>query len=160
MLQIWGMVSALYKLHKGKVLEIPYFKYTGLHAGFESPARDYLQKRIDLNEILIKNPDSTFFADVEGDCMIEAGVADPSRLIVDKALTPNHNDIVVISIDGSFTVRKYQKKRGVISLIHCNKKLTDLKPIYPDQDATVFLWGVVTQILVDPKAVMYRDSVG
>ena len=79
-------------------------------AGFPSPADDFLVKRLDLND-LITHPAATFMWRASGFSMIEAGIDDGDLLVVDRALTPLHMNIVVAQVDGEFTV-KYLFKRG------------------------------------------------
>ena len=79
-------------------------------AGFPSPADDFLVKRLDLND-LIAHPAATFMWRASGFSMIEAGIDDGDLLVVNRALTPLHMNIVVAQVDGEFTV-KYLFKRG------------------------------------------------
>ena len=81
-----------------------------LQAGFPSPADDFQARRHDLNELLITHPMATFMWEVSGHSMIEAGIGDGDVLVVNRALTPVHRDIVVAQVDGDFTV-KYLHKR-------------------------------------------------
>ena len=74
-------------------------------AGFPSPAEQYLEPPLDLNELLVKRPAATFFVRVEGDSMIGAGIRDKDLLVVDRSLTPANGDIVIASVDGEFTVK-------------------------------------------------------
>ena len=64
-------------------------------AGFPSPADDYIDSGIDLNEVLIRHPSSTFFLRVSGDSMVEAGIQDGDLLVVDRSLEPRPGLIVV-----------------------------------------------------------------
>ena len=64
-------------------------------AGFPSPAEQYLEPPLDLNELLVKRPAATFFVKVEGDSMINAGIQDKDLLVVDRALTPANGDIII-----------------------------------------------------------------
>jgi SOS-response transcriptional repressor LexA len=70
-----------------------------VHCGFPSPTADYFEQRIDLNELLIPHPSSTYTLRVSGESMIGA-ILDGSFLLVDFSLTPQHNDIVVSNIVG------------------------------------------------------------
>lgn len=74
-------------------------------AGFPSPAEQYLEPPLDLNELLVKRPAATFFVRVEGDSMIGAGIRDKDLLVVDRSLTPANGDIIIASVDGEFTVK-------------------------------------------------------
>ena len=77
-------------------------------AGFPSPAEQYLEPPLDLNELLVKRPAATFFVSVEGDSMIGAGIRDKDLLVVDRSLTPANGDIIIASVDGEFTVKTYR----------------------------------------------------
>ena len=74
-------------------------------AGFPSPAEQYLEPPLDLNELLVKRPAATFFVRVEGDSMIGAGIRDKDLLVVDRSLTPANGDIIIAAVDGEFTVK-------------------------------------------------------
>ena len=74
-------------------------------AGFPSPAEQYLEPPLDLNEFLIKRPAATYFVRVEGDSMIGAGIHDGDLLVVDRSLRPASGDVIIASVDGDFTVK-------------------------------------------------------
>jgi DNA polymerase V len=112
-----------------------------ISAGFPSPADDYLEAKLDLNKLLIRNPSSTFFARVRGSSMKDVGIHDGDILIIDKSLTPSHNSVLVCFIDGEFTVKKIQKKNGDMYLVPENK---DFAPIKISNESDFRLWGVVT----------------
>jgi len=80
-------------------------------AGFPSPADDYIESRIDLNEVLIRHPSSTFFLRVSGDSMRDAGILDGDLLVVDRAIEPRAGRVVVAVLDGAFTL-KYLGRHG------------------------------------------------
>lgn len=67
-------------------------------AGFPSPAQDYVEQTLDLNELCIKHPAATFFVKVQGDSMIEAGIFSGDILVVDRSLQPAHGDTVVAAV--------------------------------------------------------------
>ena len=79
--------------------------------GFPSPANDYLESPIDLNQYLIKNGAATFLVRVSGDSMLDANIADQASLIVDRSLKPKHGSIVVASLDGDFVCKRLQLNR-------------------------------------------------
>ena len=74
-------------------------------AGFPSPAEQYLEPPLDLNEFLIKRPAATYFVRVEGDSMIGAGIHDGDLLVVDRSLRPASGDVIIASVDGDFSVK-------------------------------------------------------
>ena len=128
-------------------IKIPF--YQGLvSAGFPSPAEDYSDKKLDLNEYLIKHPASTFFVKVTGDSMIEAGIFPEDMLIVDRYPTPKSGQVVLAVVDGEFTVKRYQKIGEIIKLIPANPKY---QPIEFVDGQELIIWGVVTQVLHDPN---------
>ncbi len=112
-----------------------------INAGFPSPADDYLEGKLDLNQLLIQNPSSTFFARVRGNSMIDAGIHDGDILIIDKSLEPKQTSVLVCFIDGEFTVKKVMKANGDFYLIPQNREFA---PIKIDKTSDFRLWGVVT----------------
>ena len=109
-------------------------------AGFPSPADDYTEENIDLNEHLISNPFSTFFLRVKGDSMINAGIKDKDLIIVDKSLIAKPGNIVIAMIDGEFTIKRLSVKNDELYLKAENHN-------YPDfsfkNHIDVQIWGVV-----------------
>ncbi len=121
-------------------LELPYID-AGLRAGFPSPADDFIEISIDINKEYIKNKDTTFFAKVKGNSMINAGIFDGDLLIIDKSLEPQNNKIAVCQIDGEFTVKRIKIEKDLIWLIAENE---DFKPIRVTPDNEFLIWGIVT----------------
>jgi DNA polymerase V len=117
-------------------------------AGFPSPASDYVDKSIDLNEILIKNKVATFLVRAIGDSMIEAGIFSGDILIIDKSITPANKNIVVAILNGEFTVKRFVKDRNKISLQPENKKYKNIE-ISDEDDFKI--WGVVTFVIHNPN---------
>ena len=93
-------------------------------AGFPSPAEQYLEPPLDLNEFLIKRPAATYFVRVEGDSMIGAGIHDGDLLVVDRSLRPASGDVIIASVDGDFTVKTYRHDKDGVRLEPAN-------PAYP-----------------------------
>ncbi|MBP5544714.1 MAG: translesion error-prone DNA polymerase V autoproteolytic subunit [Kiritimatiellae bacterium] len=79
-------------------------------AGFPSPAEQYQEQPLDLNELLVKRPAATFFVRVQGDSMVGAGINDGDLLVVDRSLRPVSGDIIIACIDGDFTVKRYWER--------------------------------------------------
>lgn len=121
-------------------MELPFID-TGVSAGFPSPAEDYIEQRIDLNGVLIKNPSSTFYAKVKGNSMKGAGVYDGDIVIIDKSLVPSQDSLLVCFLDGEFTLKKVKKVNDDLFLIPENP---DFKPIKINPESDFRLWGVVT----------------
>jgi len=109
-------------------------------AGFPSPADDYTEENIDLNEYLIKNPFSTFFIRVKGDSMINSGIQDQDLIVVDKSLIAKQGDIVIAIIDERFTVKRLEKKDDTFYLKAENRNYPDL---YLKNYNNMQIWGVV-----------------
>ncbi len=109
-------------------------------AGFPSPADDYTEENIDLNEYLIQNPFSTFFIRVKGDSMINSGIQDQDLIVVDKSLIAKPGDIVIATIDERFTVKRLEKKDNIFYLKAENRNYPDL---YLKNYSNMQIWGVV-----------------
>lgn len=115
-------------------------------AGFPSPAADYVQNTIDLHERLIHNPEATFFIRVSGDSMTDAGIVDGSVLIVDASRPPVSGDIVVASIDGRLTVKRFKRVADRYEL-HAENIHRPYPVLHPTEELQVF--GVVTSHIVE-----------
>jgi DNA polymerase V len=121
-----------------------YLAENGISAGFPSPADDFLDLSIDLNQAFIKNKSSTFFAKVKGVSMKNAGIDDGDLLIIDKSLPPTNGKIAVCFIDGEFTVKRIKLEKEYILLIAENN---DYQPIKVTKDNDFILWGIVTTVI-------------
>ena len=110
-------------------------------AGFPSPAEDLGAQRIDLAQMLIAHPQATYFLRASGQSMIEAGIFDKDIMVVDRAIKPRHNHIVVAVVDGDFTVKYLYKRADRIKLKAANPTFPD---IVPKEGQTIEVWGVVT----------------
>lgn len=113
-----------------------------VRAGFPSPADDFAVKRQDLNDLLITHPAATFFWRVRGTSMAGAGIADGDILIVNRALTPAHGDIVVAEVDNDFTVKYLHKRNGRIKLQAADATFPDI--VFEREGQTLVIVGVVT----------------
>jgi DNA polymerase V len=127
-------------------LKIPLFE-SGVSAGFPSPADDYLDLPIDLNEFLIKHPAATFYVRVKGNSMEGAGIRNGDLLIVDRAEEPRNKSIVLGVINGEFTVKRIKKKGSELYLMPDNP---EFKPIKIDDNMDFQVWGVVTYVVHKP----------
>lgn len=123
----------------GEKIERPLF-LSPVQAGFPSPAEDYQDKKLDLNELLIKRPSSTFFVRVSGDSMKGAGIFDGDLLIVDRSLPVADNKIVIGVVNGEFTVKRIRKTNEKLFLQPENPAFRPIE-ILPGMDFTV--WGLV-----------------
>ena len=127
---------------KKKIL-IPIF-LDSVSAGFPSPATDYIENKLDLNEYLIKHPAATFIVKAKGPSMTDAGIISGDLLIVDRSITPKSNNIVIASIFGDLTVKKLQKKENSLFLLSAN---SDYPSIEVKEEMECFIWGVVTYVI-------------
>jgi len=136
-------VEAPVPFAKRKALELPLFS-AKVQAGFPSPADDHLERSIDLNEELIRNPASTFFVRVKGESMRDAGIHTGDILVVDRSLTPSDRRIVVAMIDGEFTVKRFRNLEGNVFLEAANDKFPRIE-LSGDQELVI--WGVVAFVI-------------
>jgi len=128
---------------KRKSLKLPLFS-AKVQAGFPSPADDHLERSIDLNEELIRNPASTFFVRVKGESMRDAGIHTGDILVVDRSLAPSDRRIVVAMIDGEFTVKRFRNLEGNVFLEAANDKFPRIE-LSGDQELVI--WGVVAFVI-------------
>lgn len=110
-------------------------------AGFPSPADDYIEGRLSLDEHLIQNKDSTFFVRAKGNSMTGAGIFDGDLLVVDKSLTPSSGSIVIAIIDTELTVKRFIKRGGKVILKPENPRFKEIE--FKDEQE-LLVWGVVT----------------
>ncbi len=112
-----------------------------LRAGFPSPADDYVEGELDLNELLIRHKAATFFCRVVGNSMEAAGIFNGDLLIVDRAVTPASGQIVVASVDSDFVVKRLVCDGAEIRLEAASPEYT---PIILKDGQELTIWGVVT----------------
>jgi DNA polymerase V len=115
-------------------------------AGFPSPADDYIEGPLDLNEHVIKHPSATYFVRASGDSMNGAGIFNGDLLIVDRSLEPIHGRVVIAEVDGQLTVKRVSKLKNYFSLQSEN---VSYPPIELQEGNEVVIWGVVTHVLHD-----------
>ena len=125
-------------------LALPLFLHK-VSAGFPSPAQDYVERRLDLNELCIKHPSATYFVRAEGLSMIDAGIYPNDILVVDRAIQARNKDIVIASLQGEFTVKQLELE-PIVRLLPKNK---DYKPIVISSDMEFEIFGVVTSVVRD-----------
>jgi DNA polymerase V len=136
-------ITAIYAHQKGKRQAIPLF-LAKVSAGFPSPADDFLEKKIDLNEHFVRHPAATFFVRVQGESMKNAGIHSGDILIVDRSLEVRDASVVVAVIDGEFTVKHVKKDGKQLFLVPANEDFSAVE-ITEAMDFTV--WGVVTNVI-------------
>ncbi|GAA4650679.1 translesion error-prone DNA polymerase V autoproteolytic subunit [Kistimonas scapharcae] len=123
--------------------EYPYYACPAA-CGFPSPAADYLEDRLSLDQLLVEHPAATFFARAQGDSMLGAGIHDGDLLIIDRALTAQDGDIIIALLDGELLVKRLYRRHGRVEL---HSENTDYSPIIMDGDATLDVWGVVIHVI-------------
>lgn len=115
-----------------------------VHAGFPSPADDYIENKLDLNEYLVPHPASTFFVRVEGNSMQQDSILSGDILIVDRSIEAYHNSIIVAFLNGEFTVKRMHKLNDSIYLVPANRSFRTIR-ITEEMDFRI--WGVVTSVI-------------
>ncbi|MBJ8476501.1 LexA family protein [Acinetobacter bereziniae] len=137
-------------------------------AGFPSPAEDYIDKTVDMNDLLISNKEATFIVQVESLSMKDVGIEVNDYLIVDRSIRSQHYDIVVAFIDNEFTVKRMMitqqmSHKELFDIFHNDNELKDLpavwlkpenieyQPILPRSEQELVIWGVVTKVIKNFK---------
>ena len=140
----------MYKEKKIEIFQTEFLKkhtsplFESVSAGFQSPATDYMENKLDLNEHLVKHPAATFIVKANGISMIEAGISSGDLLIVDRSISPRNDNIVIASILGDLTVKKLQKKNQSFFLMSANKSYPSIEV---KEEMECFIWGVVTYVI-------------
>jgi DNA polymerase V len=124
-------------------LSLPLF--TGkVAAGFPSPADDYVEKNLDLNELLVQKPAATFFVRAQGESMLGAGIHPNDILVVDRSLEAVPGKVVICAINGELTVKRLER-------INDQWQLKAENPAYADivihDELELVIWGVVTNVI-------------
>ena len=113
-------------------------------AGFPSPADDYVEKNLDLNELLVQKPAATFFVRAQGESMLGAGIHPNDILVVDRSIEPVPGKIVICALNGELTVKRLERNNDQWQLKAEN-------PAYPDivihEELEMVIWGVVTNVI-------------
>ncbi|WP_417853984.1 LexA family protein [Xanthomarina gelatinilytica] len=117
---------------------------TGISAGFPSPAEDFKEERLSLDNILVKNKLATFYARVSGQSMVGAGLDDNDLLVIDRSLEPAHNKIAVCFLDGEFTVKRLRVEKDGVWLQPENE---NYEPIKITEENDFVIWGIVTNVI-------------
>jgi DNA polymerase V len=128
-----------YTLVIGEIVRLPLFS-SGVSAGFPSPADDYVEGVIDLNELCIEHEAATYLVRNRGRSMIDVGIQDGDLLVVDRSVEPKSGKIVIATVNGEFTVKRYKKLRDRVWLEPANKDY----PVIEILEETEFqVFGVV-----------------
>jgi DNA polymerase V len=137
-----GKELSFYSMEE-KTLDIPFYQ-SNVSAGFPSPAEDFMELDLNLQEYLVQHPSATFCVKVTGDSMQNAGIFSGDVMVVDRALEPQNKTIVLAVLDGEFTVKRIHKKGDLLFL---NPENDNFKPIEITQEMNFKVWGVVTHII-------------
>ena len=136
------------KIFKGDFSTKLELEHAGVRAGFPSPAEDYMHDTLDFNRDYIRHPEATFYGDVEGDSMRDAGIFDGDRVIIDKAIEPHDGSIVIAWVGGEGFTMKY------LDLKHRNDGYIELRPANPnypvfkiDNPDEFQIWGTVIHLI-------------
>lgn len=148
----YGEITAVMRVPASKVTSVQQFLNKQpivlyeckVEAGFPSPASDYIEGTLDLNDHLIKNPAATFFVRVSGESMVGAGMQPDDILIVDRSINPTNGKIVIAVLDGELTVKRLRMKNGQVYLMPENP---NFQPIKVSTDSAFAIWGVVTNVI-------------
>lgn len=137
-----GKELSFYSMEE-KTLDIPFYQ-SNVSAGFPSPAEDFMELDLNLQEYLVQHPSATFCVKVTGDSMQNAGIFSGDVMVVDRALEPKNKTIVLAVLDGEFTVKRIHQKGDLLFL---NPENDNFKPIEITQEMNFKVWGVVTHII-------------
>ncbi len=136
------MVSNIGESGEFLPLDIPLFS-DAVPAGFPSPATDYCERKLDLNELCIQKPAATYFVRAEGDSMIDAGIFPGDVLVIDRSLEASHGDIVIAAVNGELTVKRLETKPQT-RLVPMN---IQHDPIVIPEEAELEIFGVATNVI-------------
>ena len=121
-----------------------YWAQEGISAGFPSPADDFKELHISIDQEVVRNEEATFYARVSGESMQGAGLDDGDLLVIDRSLEPVDNKIAICFIDGEFTVKRLKVTKNEVLLIPENPKY---QPIKITEENELIIWGVVTYVV-------------
>lgn len=110
-------------------------------AGFPAPGDDMVERSLNIHDLLVRHPASTFFVRVEGDSMEGAGIFSGDILVLDRSITPAHGSIVVAVVDGGMVVKRVRIDNAGLLLVSENR---DYAPIRVSKEMGCYVWGVVT----------------
>jgi DNA polymerase V len=122
---------------------LPLFSYR-VPAGFPSPAEDYAEGRLDLNDYLVEHEAATFYVRVKGHSMTGAGILDGDIIAVDRALEPRDGDTVLAVVDGELTVKELSHSNGQMRLLSHHPEYPPIE-FKPGQELVI--WGVVKGVI-------------
>jgi len=136
-------VDAIYTPDLSTCYKLPVFLIR-LPAALPSPADDYIEGELELNQHLLKHPAATYFVRVTGDSMLDAGIHSSDILVVDRSLEAIDGNVIVAALDGELTVKRLYKQNNVLRLLPANK---NYQPIEIRAQQSFEVWGVVTNVI-------------
>ena len=136
-------ITGIYFCQETERLEIPLLA-ASIAAGFPSSAENFIDKSLDLNELVVKHPSATFFVRVKGSSMAKAGIQSDDILVVDRALSVTNNKVVIARINDELTVKRIKLEGEKLFLMPDND---DYKPIEITEAVDFEVWGVVTFVI-------------
>ena len=122
---------------------------SSVSAGFPSPADDYVEAQLDLNDHIGGSDPGTFFLRCAGDSMTGAGISPGDLLVVRKGVEARSGDVVIAELDGEFTVKRWLRRGRRAWLVPDSDHYAPIE-VQPGHEMVV--WGVVTHSLR-----MHRD---
>lgn len=137
------MNITLFKRKKNNNTKIT-FVDAGISAGFPSPAQDFMHEKLSLDDKLVQNKEATFYARVQGESMVNAGLHHGDLLVIDRSIPPMHNRIAVCYIENEFTVKRLSIQGDEICLVPENPNYNVIK-ISKNDD--FIIWGIVTYVI-------------
>lgn len=133
----------IFRLSRRPGKKLPMYR-SQVAAGFPSPADDYLEDTLDLNELLINHPAATFMVRAAGESMLGAGIHPGDIMIVDRAIEVSDGKIIIAVVDGELTVKRFRRLKGRVFLQAENPKFPNIKI---DAAQNFSVWGVVVNVI-------------
>lgn len=143
MLKADSTISEVYLFDRRTDLQRPLFM-CDVSAGFPSPADDYIEGRLDLNDLMVQHPAATFFVRVAGDSMIGAGIHHGDILVVDRSLEPVSGKVVIAVLNGELTVKRLCRTGKSVRLVAENP---EYQPLEITEESGCEIWGVVIYVI-------------
>ena len=136
-------VVGVYALRTGPPRPLPLL-LGRICAGFPSPADDFVEEVLELNDLLVRNPPATFMMRVAGHSMEQAGICDGDLLLVDRSLETRPGDIVIAYLNGELTVKHVERCGRTLALVAANDAFP---PIEITEEMDFAVWGIVTHVI-------------
>ena len=136
-------IDEIFAVEQKTSIKCPLF-VCGVSAGFPSPADDHIDRKLDLNELLIQNPAASFFVRVAGDSMRDAGINHGDILVVDRSLEATSGKIIIGIVNGDLTVKRLVRNHSSCKLVAENP---DYPPVEISEDMDFNVWGIVTSVI-------------